>query len=78
VTSTTIDAKPVVVRHRCPAPGCRALLSDGFVGCNVHWCRVPKPLRAPLVAAFQSRVDDPAGYAAACEQARALIVEYAT
>jgi hypothetical protein len=69
--------RPIVHRHPCPAPGCRASFRPGFVGCRDHWLLVPYRDRERLAPRFRLRESDPKEFALAVAEARDLIVKYA-
>lgn len=72
-----VSPEAVAEAHLCPIAWCSTLVSPGHVSCRFHWRRVPQELRDPLVRAFRQREADPIAHQLACDQARALVVEWA-
>lgn len=59
------SAAALTQAHRCPAPGCKVVVSPGHVGCHTHWMGLPLRARTVLRAAFRNRETDPDTFAAA-------------
>lgn len=65
--------RPPYPAHQCPAPGCTAIVADGYVGCRTHWLRLPRHTRDALADVFRRRVQDPAAFGQARRQAERLV-----
>lgn len=63
-------------RHRCPVPGCDNTVRYGNVVCGPCWTYVPWSKRREVAAAFQLRETRPDLWAAACEVALLLAIDY--
>ena len=38
--------------HKCPAPGCDAVVPRNMLACRKHWYSIPKPLRDEVWRAY--------------------------
>lgn len=40
--------------HECPVKGCEEQVNGKYLMCRAHWARVPAPIQAAVMAAYQA------------------------